>query len=771
MLKRSLVVSLMVLIGAGCSGGSAGNCTVTKNSSTGVATITCPDGTSVDVAPGQNGTNGANGATGANGMNGTNGTNGANGTAGADGTSCTVTRDADAGVTTISCADGTMATVLDGQQGAQGDAGRDGQNGTACTVSRDLDAGTTTIACADGTNATVLDGQVGSRGPQGNAGTSCTVTRDADAGTSTISCADGTTAVVPDGAQGPAGSAGDGGTLAPSLTFVSPNRVAVGVNAVVQVVGQGTQFTSGSTVGFGAGVTVNSVTAVSATNLECSITVSPTAALGIRTVTVTTGSQVLSLSSGLRVVESLSATVMSGHLQQGASAVLRLKLTGGSFVPAVSGTSLVVANVSSFAFTGGLTVTGSRWLAADTADVTVSVSPFATVGTTDATVTFNDGSKTELATAFASIDLNPAASLTDGTPSSGAVLALREANLFTIALNAGEMLNVNLTPGSTLAPRVRVYAAGNATPLSDTTGNAAFARIAAAGTYTVSVVDANNGGAVTGFDYSITPTRLGLETEPNGTVATATALTLGGRAVGGSITAADKDFYAFTVTTAGTYQFDTAQAGTAVDTQIYVCLATASTCVFSSTDAAASNAGQDQDSGPGLYSALQVKLAPGNYVVVVEAFSGTAIGDYVLNARGISTTLEVEPNDSAATAQSMQLSQVIEASSSAIADKDWYSFTVTAAGNYTIQTRPQANSASPSVDNLDTQMWLCTTTQAASTCTYTAGNTTFNDDTGVRNYSLINVTLSPGTWYVGVQVYASFTGTVPANYFLTIAPQ
>ena len=98
MRKLLVVLPLLSLMGADC-GGSSGNCTVTKNAGTGVATITCPDGSSVEVAAGHNGTN------------------------------CTVTKDAATGVTTIACADGTTATVEDGVDGQKGDKGDKGDTG------------------------------------------------------------------------------------------------------------------------------------------------------------------------------------------------------------------------------------------------------------------------------------------------------------------------------------------------------------------------------------------------------------------------------------------------------------------------------------------------------------------------------------------------------------------------------------------------------------------------------------------------------------------
>jgi len=165
MRKLLVVLPLLCLMGAQCGGG--GNCTVTKDASTGVATIICPDGTSVDLEPGQSGRDG---------VSGKDGTNGEKGETGASGTSCSVVKNGDAGATVISCEDGTVATVVDGADGAQGSQGPGGpqgdagQNGTGCTVMRDVDAGMATIVCADGTVATVEDGVVGAQGPPGPQG-------------------------------------------------------------------------------------------------------------------------------------------------------------------------------------------------------------------------------------------------------------------------------------------------------------------------------------------------------------------------------------------------------------------------------------------------------------------------------------------------------------------------------------------------------------------------------------------------------------------------
>jgi OmcA/MtrC family decaheme c-type cytochrome len=107
------------------------------------------------------------------------------GSAGTDGTSCSVTNNAD-GTATITCTDGTSVTVANGH---------DGSDGASCTVEDNGD-GTSTISCDDGTSVTVTNGQNGG---------SCTVVSNPD-GSSTIKCDDGSTVTVSNGSDGQNGS-------------------------------------------------------------------------------------------------------------------------------------------------------------------------------------------------------------------------------------------------------------------------------------------------------------------------------------------------------------------------------------------------------------------------------------------------------------------------------------------------------------------------------------------------------------------------------------
>jgi len=149
----------------GSDGDDGTSCTV-SSAVEGTITISCEDGTVATITDGQDG---------------------------ADGSACTVEDNAD-GSKTISCEDGTSVIVSDGTDGVPGSDGQDGANGTSCTVADNGD-GTKTISCEDGTSATVGDGQDGANG------TSCTVADNGD-GTKTISCEDGTSVTVRDGQDG-----------------------------------------------------------------------------------------------------------------------------------------------------------------------------------------------------------------------------------------------------------------------------------------------------------------------------------------------------------------------------------------------------------------------------------------------------------------------------------------------------------------------------------------------------------------------------------------
>jgi hypothetical protein len=99
----------------------------------------------------------------------------------------------------------------------------------------------------------------------------------------------------------------------PRIAQISPSAVAQGTtDQALAITGEFTHFASGtSQVSFsGAGVTVNSVTVTDATHLVAHVAVSPSASLGKRDATVTTGAEVASQVEAIEVVvSSLSVSV------------------------------------------------------------------------------------------------------------------------------------------------------------------------------------------------------------------------------------------------------------------------------------------------------------------------------------------------------------------------------------------------------------------------------------------------------------------------------
>src|SRR5205807_1818566 len=93
---------------------------------------------------------------------------------------------------------------------------------------------------------------------------------------------------------------------APAITQVNPNSGPQGQqNLPVTLTGQFTHIQQGtSQASFGGGITVVSLTVTSATSTTAVLNIDTTAATGARTVTLTTGSEIATLSNGFTVTAS-----------------------------------------------------------------------------------------------------------------------------------------------------------------------------------------------------------------------------------------------------------------------------------------------------------------------------------------------------------------------------------------------------------------------------------------------------------------------------------
>ncbi len=188
------------------------------------------------------------------------------------------------------------------------------------------------------------------------------------------------------------------------MTSVNPNSGAQG-QSLPSVVISGSSFQSGATCSFGAGITVNSCTFNSATQLTASITISPTATLGTRNVTVTNpDTQTGTLTNAFTVATAGPApppSVNSVNPSSGAQ---------GQNLPSViiSGNSFQSGPTCSFG--AAITVNSCTFNSATQLTANITISPTATLGTRNVTVTNPDNQTGTLTSGF-SVSAPPAISL------------------------------------------------------------------------------------------------------------------------------------------------------------------------------------------------------------------------------------------------------------------------------------------------------------------------------------------------------------------------
>ena len=169
----------------------------------------------------------------------------------------------------------------------------------------------------------------------------------------------------------------------PFVTSVSPISAPQGATVSVTVNGQSTHFAAGVTsANFGSGVTVTSIVVTSATSATVNLSIDPAATIGVRTVTMTTNSEV-AVGNGLFTVLAGVPEVVSvtpNTIGVGATQTVTI---AGAFTNFQSGVSQVTFSGSGIT-TGAVTVTSSTSL-----QVPVTVATGATPGARTVTVTTN----------------------------------------------------------------------------------------------------------------------------------------------------------------------------------------------------------------------------------------------------------------------------------------------------------------------------------------------------------------------------------------------
>jgi hypothetical protein len=187
----------------------------------------------------------------------------------------------------------------------------------------------------------------------------------------------------------------------PVLTQGTPNTGQQGQqNLAVTITGQYTHFSQGVTAAtFGSGITVASVTVNSATNLTALVNIDPAAATGVRSVTLTTSSEVVTLANSFTVTPGTPVlTVLSPNAGQQGQRSLSVAITG-QYTHFVQG-------ITTASFGSGVTVVSITVNSSTSATAIVNIDPAATVGTRTVTLTTN----TEVAT------LSNSFAVTAGTP-------------------------------------------------------------------------------------------------------------------------------------------------------------------------------------------------------------------------------------------------------------------------------------------------------------------------------------------------------------------
>jgi Bacterial Ig-like domain len=180
------------------------------------------------------------------------------------------------------------------------------------------------------------------------------------------------------------------------INFVNPSTGLQGETKDVTVFAQFTHFSNSTVFSFGSGVSVNSFVVNSATQATVNVTVSPTTALGYRTVSATTGTESASLTNGFQVV--------AGPAYVSAVAPTSGRQNQTGLLVQISGIETHwTATTPTVDLGQGVTVTNIQVISDTNMTVTVNISPTAIVQVNNVTVT----TLGEVASLAAGFRINP----------------------------------------------------------------------------------------------------------------------------------------------------------------------------------------------------------------------------------------------------------------------------------------------------------------------------------------------------------------------------
>jgi hypothetical protein len=200
----------------------------------------------------------------------------------------------------------------------------------------------------------------------------------------------------------------------PSVSSVSPNSGTQGQN-LPSVAITGSNFQSGATCSFGAGITVNSCGFVSSTQLTANISISSTATTGPRNVTVTNpDTQTGTLTNGFSVTAATAPPPSVGSVSPNSGAQ-------GQSLPSVTITGSNFQSGATCSFGAGISVNSCGFVSSTQLTANITISSTATVGSRNVTVTNPDGQSRTLANGFSvtSSGPPPPPTVTSVSPNSG----------------------------------------------------------------------------------------------------------------------------------------------------------------------------------------------------------------------------------------------------------------------------------------------------------------------------------------------------------------
>ena len=302
-------------------------------------------------------------------------------------------------------------------------------------------------------------------------------------------------------------------SVTPTANGVFPSNGLAGRALRVEISGDATAFTSSSTVMMGSGITVGTVTVASPTDLFADITIDPTAMLGMRDVTVTSGSTTLKLSQAFEVDAPIEM-IVQGSTGQGGLPFFTLvnhdpenpfdgttDATTGAYINLMiagpTGTMFTISSVTD------LSVTGRAFIdtTATAGDVTITQ----LVGS--ASVTSDGGT-------FAVMPRSPTA-LTNGTSMTGMIASIGDSQLYSLTASAAN----SIAHVTTLASTDTTAALAGAMFPDGTWAHATglHALMSAAGSIDFVVADQNQYG---GYSYMVAGAAEALTSAAAGTAGT-----------------------------------------------------------------------------------------------------------------------------------------------------------------------------------------------------------------------------------------------------------